>query len=70
MPIDKILAIRNACPADIGGDLDMSAARFLMAKPAAAYQPPHYAAAAAPISGRTVAASQPRISYAKRRFGT
>ncbi len=35
MPIDMILAIRNTCPADIGGDLDISAARFLMATPAA-----------------------------------
>ncbi len=35
MPIQRILAIRNTCPADIGGDLDISAARFLMAKPAA-----------------------------------
>jgi carboxyl-terminal processing protease len=35
MPIDQILAIRNACPADIGGDLDITAARFLMSSPAA-----------------------------------
>jgi carboxyl-terminal processing protease len=42
MPIDDILAIRDTCPADIGGDLDISAARFLMASPAA------YAAALLP----------------------
>jgi carboxyl-terminal processing protease len=42
MPIDDILAIRNSCPAAIGGDLDISAARFLMADPAA------YAAALLP----------------------
>jgi carboxyl-terminal processing protease len=30
MPIDRILAIRDSCPADIGGDLDISAARFVM----------------------------------------
>ncbi len=42
MPIDDILAIRNTCPADIGGDLDISAARFLMATPSA------YAAALLP----------------------
>ncbi len=35
MPIDRILAIRNACPADIGGDLDITAARFLLSSPAA-----------------------------------
>jgi len=35
MPIDAILAIRDTCPADIGGDLDISAARFLMATPGA-----------------------------------
>jgi carboxyl-terminal processing protease len=35
MPIDQVLAIRNTCPADIGGDLDIAAARFLMASPAA-----------------------------------
>ena len=35
MPIDDILAIRDTCPADIGGDLDISAARFLLASPAA-----------------------------------
>ncbi len=30
MPIGQILDIRNTCPADIGGDLDISAARFVM----------------------------------------
>jgi carboxyl-terminal processing protease len=35
MSIDDILAIRNTCPADIGSDLDISAARFLMGSPAA-----------------------------------
>jgi carboxyl-terminal processing protease len=35
MPIEDILDIRDTCPADIGGDLDISAARFLMATPAA-----------------------------------
>lgn len=35
VPIDHILAIRNACPADIGGELDVAAARFLMATPPA-----------------------------------
>ena len=42
MPIDQILAIRDSCPAAIGGDLDISAARFLMASPTA------YAAALLP----------------------
>ncbi len=35
MPIDQILAIRNHCPADIGGDLDSIAASFVMGSPAA-----------------------------------
>ena len=35
MPIDQILNIRNTCPADIGGDSDISAARFLLGSPAA-----------------------------------
>ena len=42
VPIEEILAIRDTCPADIGGELDISAARFLMASPAA------YAAALLP----------------------
>ncbi len=42
MPIDDILAIRNTCPADIGGDLDITAAQFLLANRAA------YAAALLP----------------------
>jgi carboxyl-terminal processing protease len=35
LPINHILDIRNVCPAAIGGDLDISAARFLTASPAA-----------------------------------
>ncbi len=50
VPVARILAIRNACPAAIGGDLDISAARFLMAIPAAyqaALLPPPFPQAAA-----------------------
>jgi carboxyl-terminal processing protease len=35
VPINQILAIRNTCPADIGGDLDISAARLVLASPKA-----------------------------------
>jgi carboxyl-terminal processing protease len=35
VPVTQILAIRDACPAAIGGDLDLAAARFLFAQPAA-----------------------------------
>ncbi len=33
--VDAILALRDTCPADVGSDLDMSAAAFLLAHPAA-----------------------------------
>ncbi len=33
--LDAILSIRDACPAVIGGDLDLAAAKFLLATPAA-----------------------------------
>jgi carboxyl-terminal processing protease len=33
--VDAILAVRDSCPADVGSDLDMSAAAFLLAHPAA-----------------------------------
>jgi carboxyl-terminal processing protease len=35
VPIGEILAIRNACPAAIGSDLDLAAAAFLTASPTA-----------------------------------
>ena len=47
LPVDRILAIRNACPAAIGGDFDISAAFSLLAMPAAyqaALLPPAQAA--------------------------
>jgi carboxyl-terminal processing protease len=33
--VDEILAVRDACPADLGGDLDLQAAAFLLENPRA-----------------------------------
>jgi hypothetical protein len=33
--MDDILRIRNACPADIGSDLDFTAAAHILSSPAA-----------------------------------
>ncbi len=46
LPLAQILAIRSACPAAVGSEADMRAARFLIDNPAA------YAAALLPPAGR------------------
>jgi carboxyl-terminal processing protease len=35
LPVEAVLKIRDQCPADIGGDLDLTAAEFLLAHPPA-----------------------------------
>jgi len=35
VPVDQVLALRDQCPAAIGGDLDVDAAKFLLATPSA-----------------------------------
>jgi carboxyl-terminal processing protease len=49
MPLAQILAIRGACPAAVGSETDLAAARTLIDNPAA------YAAALLPPAGRGLA---------------
>ncbi|MGH7051427.1 MAG: S41 family peptidase [Acetobacteraceae bacterium] len=54
LPMAQILAIRSACPAAVGSEGDMAAARVLVDDPAA------YAAALLPPAGRALAPPPPR----------